>query len=422
MNRCSAQATAAFVGIVFAVNAGSYSIQARPDFLVLLEIAGILAAGQLAARGRLTQGPFGVLLGILTLAAYLTKPYSLFAWGAALGLLGLSRGLRQAAAPALVSASILAAGVWAYAHHNPLYLFETFDAHLAHASPDFAWLVHQTSDFAVLACGPILAAIGGAVLRMRSRAEPDGNSGREGRLPEDARSWAWITGLAAIALLAGLGWHTGAYLTYYIHLMLVPLCLCAAAMARPPRGGSDPPWLGLTLLVNLVVLMVLAPSLPRADPGWAELRDDVVHQPGLVGVDFIMEPMARLRGDVVVADTGMTRYALEEPGLVHRPSATALGARVEAAEFQRRQTERLGSHPPDAVYLDYIAVQKPGGRPGEEVLVLRNGLPWYSGAGMTGYVRAKAFRIFPYYCATNERRQYAGTWSTVVIKWVRKPP
>ena len=53
-NRCRGPVTASVVGIVFAMNAGSYSIQSRPDFLVLLEVIVLLGAGQLAAMGRLS--------------------------------------------------------------------------------------------------------------------------------------------------------------------------------------------------------------------------------------------------------------------------------------------------------------------------------------------------------------------------------
>ena len=36
-----------------------------------------------------------------------------------------------------------------------------------------------------------------------------------------ARYWGTITALACLALGGVLGWHTGAYLTYFYHLLLV---------------------------------------------------------------------------------------------------------------------------------------------------------------------------------------------------------
>jgi hypothetical protein len=38
LNKCCGSVPATAVGIAFAMNAGSYSIQSRPDFLVFLEV------------------------------------------------------------------------------------------------------------------------------------------------------------------------------------------------------------------------------------------------------------------------------------------------------------------------------------------------------------------------------------------------
>src|SRR4051812_9893490 len=80
---CSVRATAAATTIFYALNAGSYSIQARPDFLVLLEIAALLALGEAVTRGRLKLSiPFAVGFGLLGLATYFTKAYGIFTWAA----------------------------------------------------------------------------------------------------------------------------------------------------------------------------------------------------------------------------------------------------------------------------------------------------------------------------------------------------
>lgn len=409
--RCPGHIAAAAVAIVFAANAGSYSVQARPDFLALLGIVAVLAAGRLAADGTLGPVLGGALLGALTLAAYLTKPYSLFAWGAAVSYVALFVSVRRGMALAAVSGAACALGLWAYARANPYYGLETFQAILARVSRDPAWLRHQVADFALLAFGPL--AIAGAALRPgrsggpRSRGDP---------------YWAWVAVLAAAALLARLGWHTGAYLTYFLHLLLVPLCVFAGSAARPGPEGRAPAWMGLVLLANLAVLMAVAPPPPRPDPGWDALRADVLAEPGQVAVDFIMEPLRRLRPGLVVVDTGMGKYAMDEPGLVGGGSAAVARARAEAEAFRDAQVAWLRDRPPDALYLDYVALPKPGGLPGEQVISLRNGLGWFTGDLMRRYVRVKAFRIHPYYFATNERRQDAGTWDTLVIKLERRRP
>jgi hypothetical protein len=419
INRGSPSITAAVVAIFFALNAGTYSIQARPDFLVLLEVAAILAVGQFAAQRRIEPLPAGLLLGALTLAAYLTKPYSLFAWGAVASFLVLFSGFGFGTRVAALSGAIWVAGVAAYSRTNPYYFFETFQAHLAHTSPDFHWFLHQCGDFALLACGPLLAIAGGIALWFRRPVQV--GPGPVPRLSREALYWGWVACLAASALALGLGWHTGAYLTYFIHLALVPICLCATIATRSDAGAQESQWAWLPMLANMVVLMALAPGCPKVDRGWLELQDDVLRQPGQVVVDSVMEPMAKERDGVTVADTGMIGYALAEPGLFPRPSAAASSAGKEVEDFRRGQSAWFKGHQPSAVYLDFVTLQAPGGRPGEESYFLLNGLPWFSRENMVDYKPVRSFRIRPFYWATNERRQFAGTWEIYVIKFVRRP-
>jgi hypothetical protein len=411
-NRASRAVTAGIVAIFYALNAGSYSIQARPDFLVLLLMTAVWAVGQGAIRGRFRPGWSGVLLGLFSLAAYLTKPYSLFAWGAVLVAVALCFSWRHALVAGVISAAIIAAGIAAYAHANPYYLLETFHAHVAHTSPDFPWLLHQSGDFLLLTGGLILAAVAGVAFPPRPRPAGDGAP----VVPDaSARYWRVNTALAVVVLWGALGWHTGAYLTYFLHLLLVPLCLAAATSERPVTS--------LFLLANLAVLMVLAPPMPRTDPGWAPLAEDVRHQIGPVVVDSLMEPLARGRRDVRVADTGLEAYALDEAGLIDPHLAGMTRVRGEARDFQAEQAALLSRSPPDAIYLDFVATPNPRGKPGDLVYSPRNELPWYSAEYLGQFVPIRSFHLHPYYYSTNGRRQDAANWETLIIKFVpkRKP-
>ena len=420
-NRCPGSVVAGVVGIAFALNAGSYSIQARPDFLVMLEVTALLGAGQLAAMGRLSAWRFGLAAGLLALAAYLTKPYAAFAWGATLGYLWFFRPVRYAGVATLVSTPILLFGVWVYARANPLYFFETFRAHLAHNDPSFSWLVHQTSDFFLLACGLCGAAAVGCLLQLRRGPRLLGGSGRATASTDVRGYWVWHCVLAAGVLSAVLGWHTGAYLTYYFHLLLVPLCVVGAACAAPRDQEKQPLWASGLLLINLLVLILVAPPLPRADPGWDALRDDVARQRGLVLVDAVMEPLVRERPQVALADTGMAAYALHELSLFAHPDAGVARIQTEGRAFAATWTGWIAGHRPDAIYLDYQVRRDESGK-GPDLIAPRNGLPWFSQADMGDYYRSALFRIHPYYGATNERRQDAGSWETLIIKLVRKRP
>lgn len=411
-SRASWTASVAAAAVVVGVCAGSYSIQVRPDFLLLLEMAVAWWVGLRAFGGEIGAVGAGLALGAAALAGYLTKPYGLFAWGSVVAALVVARRFRCAAVVAGVSGAVLAAGVAVYAAPNPYYLFETFQAHLSHTEPRFGWLLHQACDFSALACGPILLLALSAVQGLR----PEQSSA------SDARYWTLVIGMAVAALALGMGWHTGAYLTYFMHLALIPLCVRAAIAFPGAAGEGDRTSAHLLFLLNAVLLVALAPAFPAPDPGWAELSADVLHQPGLVVLDAVMEPLSRQRGQAIMADTGIIRYALDEARSVAQPSAVVRAAQQEADAYEAGRIRMLGQDKPAAIYLDFVTQRRPGGRPGELAYSARNGLTWLSESLTRDYTPARIFHLHPYYYATNERRAGAGTWETLVIKFVRKGP
>jgi hypothetical protein len=390
-------ASAASGAIVLGFAAGSYSIQVRPDFLALVEVVLSLGVGQALASGRVRGGPAGILLGLAGLAGYLTKPYIAFAPAAAVVAASL-RVRGPALAAGVIGACICAGGVLLYAGSNPYYLLETFSAHIGHTDPSGPWLVHQAVDFTGLAFGLVAAAAIGGLCR-EIRADPS------------YRYWGVISLLATAVLLVGLGWHTGAYLTYFMHLLLVPLAVCGAVALTRLGRSSGGVAASLALLANTLVLVLLAPRLPGPDAGWEALRADVLGQAGPVVVDAIMEPLSRERAGVCVVDTGMVRYAGDE--VRAGASREAKRAEAECAAYEAHWSETLARRPA-AIYLDFIVHRDPAGHPG---LVARNGLAWLSPIAL-GYKPAAAFHIHPYYLATNERRQGAGTWECVILKFV----
>ena len=283
---CPIRVAAAITVIFYALNAGSYSIQARPDFLVLLEIAGLFALGDAVVRGRLKLGTgFGVGFGLLTLAAFLTKAYAAFAWAAVLGYLALFVDGKGAIRVALISGTILGAGIALFASLNPLYVLEVYRGQVVQAAPSFAWFRQQTADFSLLAGGLLGAALLPLTIGwVRRKSGPAAT-----RVEPSECYWRWQVLIALVGLVAGPGWHTGAYLTYFLHLLLVPLLMLAglkAAAAGPAaRSGFE-----LAFLANLAVLIIAAPAWPRPDAAWAELREDILQEPGRVAVDYLMNP------------------------------------------------------------------------------------------------------------------------------------
>lgn len=412
---CPTAPAVALLAIFYALNAGSYSIQARPDFLVLLEIVGLLALGEAVARGRVAHTlAVDLGLGLLALAAFFTKAYSLAAWGATIGYLLLFHDWRKALRAAFVGGAILAAGIALFARHNPLYLLQVYHGQIAQANPSASWLGYQTGHFLLLAGGVLFVGLTG-LRRLRHQdtaavsAPTTGSSGY----------WRWHAAMALLVLAVGPGWHTGAYLTYFLHLLLVPLLMLAGhAIRHVSHGLAIAQFLALT--ANLAVLAALTPAWPRADDGWKELRADVLAEPGRIAVDYLLEPLIRERPSLHLISTGASGYTLKEPFLIRHPSPTVERARQTATAFLAEEKRRLfGPTPADTLYLDCLVLPEAGGQ--RFPIVPRNELPYFRGAELDAYTPVRIFTIRPYYFATNAPRETAGTIETAIVKFVRKP-
>lgn len=430
-NRCSWPVTAATSAAFYALHAGSYSVQIRPDFLLaalMLVLVGIGQPGRRARGGALVAG---AVFGAVALAAYLTKPYGIFAWAAVLTHRLLRTPGRESIIFGLTSAIVLAGGLLLYATQQPYYWLETFTAHLAHTSTDAHWLGAQSRDFLVLTFGFAVLALIGVVRRLKHAGAGQASRGWLARLladdpptATDTGYWTWLLAAGSAAFLAGPGWHTGAYLTYAFHLILPALLVLAAmtatrleaSLAGVRRHGAP-----LLLSANLVVLVALAPAPPAPDPGWDALVADVHRQPGRVLVDFILEPVSRQRDGVLVLGNGTTAFALGEPALIKSDSAIVRRARAEVAQWETDFRVRLESQGlPAAIYLEYGLERDATGAARWE-MVPRGGLAYLLSGHIDRYEPAGTFRIHPYQFATNLPRQESANRETQVLKLVLKP-
>ena len=410
-NGCPWPECAATTAIFYSLFAGSYSVQARPDFLSALLMLAVLGAGQPRFwRGR-NPVAVGIVVGALSLAAYFTKPYALLAYAVAAGAVLLWAPWRWAFVAIGTSAAIFVGGLWAYSAFNPYYLFESFTALRASTHVDASWFVSQLGDFLF---------VGGGILVVSGWT-----AARAIRIPGDQNTRYWtFAALAGLgALLAGPAWHPGSYLTYYFHLLLPQVCVLAALGSDSASGpGSRWPWRRILLGANLGVIMATAPAPPAPDPGWNALAEDVRRQPGPLVADFLMEPIVRGRTDAEVLGYGLTAFALAEPSTVPEPGAVGRRAADEAAAYEAAMRARLThGRPPEAVYIETVAL------PGEGALSLhglapRGGLAYLLG-GVKGYYKPAAiFRIHPYGLSTNTPRQLTGRWESYIVKMVRSSP
>jgi hypothetical protein len=418
-NRVSWVTTASVASIFFALNAGSSSIQARPDFLATLLIMAVLAVGRPSSMARRGSAQGGILLGMLGLAAFLTKPYCLLAWGAAATfpfVAGrLDRNPRRAVAFCLAGAAVIGLGVCIYAGANPYFLLETVMFHFVHRDPGLDVFVLQARDFSILACG-LLASLAASVV-----LGAGGSGGAAWPDNPERRYWSWALILGVIAMAAGLGWHRGAYLTYYYHLILPALAVVAAyAIESIPRAAG-----AIALIANSALLMALAPGMPRPDPDWDALSADVADQRGPVVVDYMLEPLARGRVAVRVAGNGITRFAIDEPGLIGGDSAVIRSARKEAEAYVENERAIIQKGPdPEAIYMDcFLFPGRPGDTrvPAHGYLALpRNDHPLLlNGYDMSRYRPTRLFVIHPFYGSQNSPRQDAGKWILTIVKFTR---
>jgi hypothetical protein len=419
--RCSVPIIAATTAIVYALNEGTYSIQARPDFLVTFEVLLMLGIGRPSFRKRCSPFWLGLLLGLLALVGYLTKPYAILAWAIVLGHIALAGRWRRTVVVAGLSAATLGCGLWAYAVSNPYYFFESFTGLRAVTDLNRGWFVMQVRDFSVLACGliAIAAPAGAQLLRHLKHAHKCDAPGAMGSANgvDDVGYWGWAIIVGLLALILGPGWHRGAYLTYFLHLLLPQLAVFAAIACGPSIRW---PWREVALMGNLAVLLVLAPQAPVPDPGWNALARDLLQQPGHVVVDFIMEPLVRQRANTTTLGDGMTAFALAEPLLIIPPTSISSTALAETREYEAAiEREVLGPRRPEAIYLEVLF--QTGSAPDEPTKTIpRGGLAYLLSGLATEYHVSKVFTIHPYQLSTNTARQFTGSWQSNVLKLVRK--
>src|SRR5208283_5388169 len=273
----------------------------------------------------------------------------------------------------------------------------------------------QARDFCILGFG-LVAAVAASLFG--AFGSPGGIAGPAG---SERRYWAWALALGVCAMALGLGWHRGAYLTYYYHLILPTLSVVAAfALEALPL-----PFSGIALIANCALLMALAPAFPSPDPDWDALAADLASQRGPVAVDYMLEPLVHGRSDARVAGNGINRFAIDLPNLIGGDSAVVRAAHQEVEDFLGGERALILSGPdPRAIYMDCYLFP---GRPGDPrvpangyVAVPRNDHPLLlNGYDMSRYVPVRLFVIHPFYGSQNSPRQDAGKWILTIVKFAR---
>jgi hypothetical protein len=112
--------------------------------------------------------------------------------------------------------------------------------------------------------------------------------------------------IAGAALLLSLGWHGGAYLLYYNHLLLPGLLV--AAFRCFEKSGMRFFLLRAALILNVVLLVLARPPLREEKTAHLAITSQLITKTALV--DPVLEPIARLFENVDVIDNGQAEYLI----------------------------------------------------------------------------------------------------------------
>jgi len=312
---------------------------------VLFYILGILAILRLGT-GWLGLG-VGICVGLLGL---FTKPYVALIIPAILVYTYLFHSPRRALVAAAWTAFSTGLGSVLVGLTMPTYFHAVFEIHTAYATRDLEHLISQLTLFTKLNAGLILAfalAFPWLSLRLRLTSLKHLWGGRPLVKP-DIGFDRFLALIAAAALLLVLGWHGGAYLTYFNHLLLAPLLL--GAFQESDVRISHRFWVKWIVLINVILLAVGRPQMREANDAHLVIMSNLMNKHVLV--DPVLEPIARLFERVDLVDNGQAEYLVK----YDQHFGGTFAARSEA--WAGQLAIRLESGEYDGLYLSPIYFRK----------------------------------------------------------------
>ncbi|MGB0370684.1 MAG: hypothetical protein ACPGN3_04985 [Opitutales bacterium] len=286
-----------YVGMV-----GSPSIAAGPDSLaVLLYIAGIAFA--LRSSFSIGEIMVVVLLGFLGL---LTKPYVVLIIPSVLTYVYLFVSPRRALLAALFTLGITVLGGLFINDLWPAYFHSVFAIHAGYTTRVLGELVRQCLAFGSLFFFPILIFFLNFPYKCfkKFRLSPLRLYFGDASVFQKAIGFdRFMTIVAAAALLSSLGWHGGAFLIYFLHLLLPPLLISVFSSGALLFAG----WKCLLLITNALVLLAQIPRNPKTSEFPKFLAMTLESK---VLLDPVLEPLSRVAKDAELVDNGQAEYLI----------------------------------------------------------------------------------------------------------------
>jgi hypothetical protein len=269
-------------GLFYLINCYSYSILARPDTLGLLLM--LLCIYMALQNKNMLSITFAVL-------AFLTKPYFFFGLGVSALLNLKNKGLKGAVVYFLQGLLSLTLTLLVIKATAPNYLYITVGL----SGGDQKWnLEHFLSQLRYWGMSSLFLIIG-CILRVKSKSS-------------DNIVWIYslLTGLAI--LLLGMGWHKGAFLIYYLHIVSPFLILVFMTNSMKEKTRQ------LLTIGQLILTVYLAYPLPRVSSEFVELKKEMLVENSRPSIIMTSEI-----GDLtLLQDNGQTEYFLRHTGHLNK--------------------------------------------------------------------------------------------------------
>jgi hypothetical protein len=270
----------------------------RPDGIGLVCLIGALAV---AAPDPGSPGRFAWSVA-LSLAGFAAKIYFAGGMMIAAAFVFLFVGWRRGIVFGLAALAALAAWAGLLALAMPVWASLVLGANIGATSYDVAHLVRQGTDWLVFSLPLIAAGLAAAIVLPRAR------------WGGEAGFWAFAALCGLAVLLASLGGHNGAHMTYFFHLLTPPLAIAIVAAARDDRRVARALALALppAVLLNAHWFVIDPDRFGPAEARFAVAGELIAAaRSPLVTTEFAA--LAALSGHVPV-ETGHSEYALGPDG------------------------------------------------------------------------------------------------------------
>lgn len=295
--------------LFYAANVASPSLAAGPD--TLATALYVLAILVVLHRG-CTPAAISVSF-VLGLLALLTKPYAVLAIPGLLVYLFLFKSPKAALASGVCLGVTCLVGYLTLQRLFPAYAVSVFGVHAAFATRSLARLTAQVVEFSYLHYFLLLLFFASFPWRQLWGSCKAVFGRRDWRQPLLTYDLGWdrfMALVAGLAILGSLGWHGGAHLIYFNHLLLPPLLLASLSGCELGWRGRPPAVWTAIALSNALLLGILLPADPKHEPVPQAVLQALQTAPRSL-IDPLLEPYSRLYNTVTLVDNGEAEYLVQ---------------------------------------------------------------------------------------------------------------